>query len=156
MEYINHCYDIYYDKLKQILMNHDDILINSNNQSDIIDFMKLKIDTIISDNASYSEILIDDSYIIINFKNQFVTDGIVYEEDEYEAVIWLYNMYMDGKISNPTYNLIKAEYGLPDYNDDMDSVNKFDPTNFYEPLGPDNMTDKIFKNLMAREGKSWP
>ena len=27
---------------------------------------------IISDNASYSEILIDDSYIIINFKNQFV------------------------------------------------------------------------------------
>lgn len=49
------------------------------------------------------------------FKYRFVENGIVPDSMLRDAINWLHEMYASGKISNPTYNKLKAVYGLPAY-----------------------------------------
>lgn len=58
---------------------------------------------------------IDYDYALSQFKYRFVESGIVPDDMLRDAINWLHEMYANGTISNPTYNKLKALYGLPAY-----------------------------------------
>lgn len=65
-----------------------------------------------------TEMQLDYSWGLKSFKAEMsgkIKGGLISDQDGRAAINYLHELYKDGKISNPTYNRIKAEYRLPAY-----------------------------------------
>jgi hypothetical protein len=85
-----------------------------------------KADAKFAEEKEKTELNTEYKYASSQLKAKYVSNYIIPEKKQRAAVNFLTKLYFDGTISNPTYNRLIAEYGLPAYDGSLDYNNLTD------------------------------